>query len=231
MDWTLPVNLSANTGSVDDLYYLILAITGLAFVLVEAGILWFVVRYRSREGHTATYTHGDDRLEILWTAVPALVVIFLGIYSGQLWADLKMEDRFPGDAFVVDVAAQQFEWHFTYAGADGELGTSDDFSDRNRLNVPANRPVKVRLTADDVIHSFFVPELRVKQDAVPGRVTTAWFEVTEPGELEMGCAELCGLGHYRMRARVTVQEEEDFDEWYAERSAEAASDDAEDDES
>lgn len=222
MDWTLPANLSANTGSVDDLYYLILAITGLAFLLVEAGILWFVFKYRSREGHTATYTHGDDRLEILWTAVPALVLIFLGIHSGQLWADLKVDERMPGDAFVVDVAAQQFEWHFTYPGADGELGTSDDFTDRNRLHVPADRPVKVRLTSEDVIHSFFIPELRVKQDAVPGRVTTAWFEVTESGELEMGCAELCGLGHYRMSARVTVQEGAEFDDWHAGRSAEAA---------
>lgn len=227
MDWTLPVNLSANAGPVDDLYYLILAITGLAFVLVEAGIVWFVLRYRSREGHTATYTHGDDRLEILWTAVPALVVIFLGVHSGQLWADLKTDASAPDDSFVVEVAAEQFEWHFTYPGSDGELGTSDDFTDRNRLNVPADRPVRVRLTAEDVIHSFFIPELRVKQDAVPGRVTTAWFEATEPGELEMGCAELCGLGHYRMNASVTVRSPEDFDDWYAERSADAAGEDEE----
>lgn len=218
-DWTLPANLSANAGGVDDLYYLILILTGAAFVLVEAGIVWFVVKYRNRE---ATYTHGSDKLEIIWTAVPALVMIFLGVYSGQVWADLKMPGRLAEDALVVDVDAKQFEWMFTYPGADGELDTGDDFTDRNHLNVPVDRPVRVRLSSQDVIHSFFIPELRVKQDAVPGRTTTAWFEATEPGELQMGCAELCGLGHYRMSARVTIHEAGGFEAWHEKRSAEAA---------
>jgi len=220
MDWTLPPNLSANAGAVDDLYYLILIITGVAFVIVEVGILWFVFRYRDRPGRRAAYVHGDDRLEIAWTAVTALVVVFLGFYSGQVWAELKAPDSVPGDAYVVDVSVKQFEWMFTYPGADGELGTADDFTERNHLHVPAERPVEVRLRSEDVIHSFFIPELRVKQDAVPGMTTRTWFVASEPASLEIACAELCGLGHYRMQAAVTVQAPVDFEAWHAERAAE-----------
>lgn len=221
MDWTLPPNLSANAGAVDDLYYLILIITGIAFVIVEAGILWFAFRYRERPGRRAVYVHGDDRLEIAWTAVTALVVVYLGFYSGQVWAELKAEDSVPEDAYVVDVSVKQFEWMFTYPGADGELGTADDFTERNHLHVPAERPVEVRLRSEDVIHSFFIPELRVKQDAVPGMTTRTWFVASEPASLELACAELCGLGHYRMQAEVTIQTPADFEEWHAERAAEA----------
>lgn len=221
LDWTLPANLSVHRGGIDETYYIILAITGLAFVLVEAGILWFVFRYRSREGREAHYTHGNDRLELIWTAIPALVVVLLGIRSGGLWADIKAPDAYPEDALTLDVRAKQFEWHFDYRGPDGEPGTGDDFSVRNHLHVPADRPVVVRLESEDVIHSFAIPELRVKQDAVPGMTTTTWFEAAEPAEVELGCAELCGLGHYRMSAEVTVHPPGEFEAWRAEQAAEA----------
>ncbi len=223
LDWTLPVNLSVHRGGIDEMYYVILAVTGLAFVLVEAGILWFVFRYRSREGHEARYTHGSARMEVIWTAIPTVVVVLLGIRSGMLWGDIKSPDARPADedAVVVDVRAQQFEWHFHYDGADGEEGTGDDFSVRNHLHLPADRPVVVNLTSEDVIHSFSIPELRVKQDVVPGMTTTTWFEVSEPAEVELGCAELCGLGHYRMKADVTVHSDDAFEAWRDERSAEA----------
>lgn len=223
LDWTLPVNLSVHRGGIDDMYYLILVITGIAFVLVEAGILWFVLRYRSREGREAHYTHGSDRLELIWTAIPAVVVVMLGIRSGGLWADIKGPEAHPEEAVPVDVRAAQFEWHFQYRGADGERGTADDFSVRNHLHIPAERPVVARLTSEDVIHSFAIPTLRVKQDAVPGMTTTTWFEASEPAEVELGCAELCGLGHYRMSAEVTIHPADEFEAWMAERSAEAES--------
>lgn len=221
MDWTLPVNLSLHRGGIDDMYYIILVVTGLAFVLVEAGILWFLFRYRSREGHQALYTHGDNRLEIIWTAIPAIVVVLIGLGSGGLWASIKSPESHPEDALTIDVRAKQFEWHFDYPGADGEPGTEDDFSLRNDLHLPAERPVVVRLTSEDVIHSFSIPELRVKQDVVPGMTTETWFEVSEPAELELGCAELCGLGHYRMKAGVTIHPADEFRAWMDERSAEA----------
>lgn len=218
MDWTLPPNLAAHGGDVDGLYYLILAVTGLAFVLVEIGILWFVLKYRSREGHRALYHHGSNKVELLWTAVPAVVMVFLGIYSGDIWADIKDPGSIPEDAVEIDVAAKQFEWNITYPGADGELGTGDDFTARNQLHLPADRDVVVQLSSEDVIHSFFIHLLRIKQDALPGRTIPVWFQATEAGEYELGCAELCGLGHYRMRATVTVLPPEEFDAWHEERS-------------
>ncbi len=219
MDWALPVNLSTHGVAIDRLFWIIVVITGIAFVLVEVGILWFVIKYRRRDGRKAFYTHGSKRLEVMWTAVPAVTMVVLGIYSGRIWADIKARDSAPRGALTLGVAAKQFEWNVTYPGADGELETEDDFTVRNQLHIPAGEPVVVRLTSEDVIHSFFIPELRVKQDAMPGMMIPVWFEATEPGELEIGCAELCGLGHYRMRASVTVHEPEAFRAWMAERSA------------
>jgi cytochrome c oxidase subunit 2 len=117
--------------------------------------------------------------------------------------------------------AQQFEWTVTYRGPDGQLGTADDFTLRNQLHIPVNQPVVMRMTAEDVIHSFFVPAFRLKQDAVPGMTINVWFQATETGEYELACAELCGLGHYRMRAMVTVHSVDDYQRWLADQASAA----------
>jgi cytochrome c oxidase subunit 2 len=111
------------------------------------------------------------------------------------------------------VTAKQFEWNVTYPGADGQLNTADDFVKRNRMDLPAGRNVVVTLASEDVIHSFFVPEFRVKQDAVPGMHIPVWFNVTQAGEYVLGCAELCGNQHYRMRGTVVVHDGPAFDRW------------------
>ena len=214
MDWSLPPNYSTQGAQIDTLFWIILAITGIAFVLVEVGIVWFVIQYRRREGTRAHYTHGSQRLEFIWTAVPALTLVILGIYSGRIWANIRGADSFPTDALQIGVMAKQFEWNITYPGADRVLGNGDDFTIRNQFHIPAGRPVIVRLEAEDVIHSFFIPELRVKQDAVPGMTIPIWFLATEPADLEIGCAELCGIGHYRMRARVQVHDSTEYESWY-----------------
>lgn len=221
MDWTLPVNLSTQGGGIDTLYYVILALTGVAFVLVEAGILWFLWRYRGGRGEGALYHHGSDRLEILWTTVPAVVFVVLAFYSGRIWNDLKGTGGVPDDAMELSISAKQFEWNITYPGLDAEMGTADDFTVRNHLHVPARRPVLARLRSEDVIHSFFIPALRVKQDVVPGMETSVWFEARKPTSLELACAELCGLGHYRMRAQVTVHEPSEYRAWSEEQSRQA----------
>ncbi len=115
--------------------------------------------------------------------------------------------------------AKQFEWNATYPGADGEFGTGDDFTTRNLLQIPVHRPVVVILASEDVIHSFFVPQFRVKHDAVPGMTARVWFEATATGEYTIACAELCGLGHYRMGARVVVQEQDEYERWLADQAA------------
>jgi cytochrome c oxidase subunit 2 len=151
-----------------------------------------------------------------------VTVVALGIVSNHYWVVIKGRDSVPANAYPVGVHAKQFEWRMTYAGADGQLGTADDFTVRNQLHIPVNQPILVHLSAEDVIHSFFVPEFRLKQDAVPGMQIRVWFQATKTGEYEIGCAELCGMGHYKMRARVFVHTPEEFTAWMAQAAQTAA---------
>ncbi len=213
MSWWLPLKASTFAGEIDGLFTAVLIITGIAFVVVEIGLVWFSLKYRNRPGRTAYYTHGNNTAEIIWTAIPAVTVVALGLVSNHYWKQIKGRDSVPADSYPIGVHAKQFEWQYTYPGPDGKLGTADDYTIRNQLHVPVNRNVVVILTSEDVIHSFFVPVFRVKQDAVPGLTIRAWFNATVPGEYELGCAELCGIGHYKMRTRVTVHTQADFDAW------------------
>lgn len=215
MGWIMPEGASTYAGDIDRLYYLILIITGIAFVVVEAALVWFAIKYRARPGRRAHYTHGNMKAEVIWTAVPAVVVVMIGVLSARVWGEIHRSDGAPPGSLQVGIMAKQFEWNVTYAGADGQLGSADDFVTRNELHLPVNRPVSVMLEAEDVIHSFFVPAFRVKQDAVPGMRIRIWFQPTKAGTYEIGCAELCGLGHYRMRGLVTVYEQAEYDRWLA----------------
>lgn len=219
MKWSLPENIATYGGKIDAIFWVITVVTGIAFVLVEIGIIWFAVKYRRREGRRAHYTHGSKALEVLWTSVPALALVALGIYSADVWAQIKGRDSAPAGSLMLGVRAKQFEWNVTYPGADETLGTSDDFVVRNQLHFPVNRPILIQLESEDVLHSFFIPQLRVKQDAVPGMTIPVWFEATNTGAYQIGCAELCGLGHYRMRARVTIHEPDEYERWHAEQVA------------
>lgn len=215
MSWWLPPAASTYAADIDFLFIVILVITGIAFVIVEVGLVWFAVKYRARPGRKAYFTHGNNTAEIIWTAVPAVTMVILGIMSNGVWRKIKGRESVPPNAYAIEVRAKQFEWNVIYPGPDGRLDTGDDFTVRNQIHVPLGRPTVVRLTAEDVIHSFFVPEFRIKQDAVPGMTIDVWFEPTAAGEYELGCAELCGMGHYRMRARVFVHTPEEFDAWAA----------------
>lgn len=216
MPW-LPPNVSAHGGEIDGIFYLILWITGIIFVLVEGGLLLFIFRYRHREGRKAEHTHGNWKVEVVWTAIPFLIVIVLGAMSWGPWSAAKNPGRAPADAVELAVHASQFEWQVTYPGPDGQLETDDDFQQRNQLHLPVDRPVRIHLSSEDVIHSFFLPHFRVKQDIVPGAVgQSVWFQATEPGEYILACAELCGTGHTRMMASVTVHAPGEFTAWQAE---------------
>ena len=218
-DWALPPNYSTFGVIIDRLFWIILVITGIAFVLVEGGILWFCLKYRGREGARAHYTHGSNRLEIIWTVIPAIIIAILGAYSAAVWQDIKGSSNRPEDALEFIVVAKQFEWNITYPGADRTLGTEDDFTVRNQFHFPVNEDITVLLESEDVIHSFFIPELRVKQDAVPGMTIPVWFDATQTGDFQIACAELCGMAHYQMSASVTVHSAADFDAWLASQAA------------
>ncbi|HEX7123683.1 MAG TPA: cytochrome c oxidase subunit II [Gemmatimonadaceae bacterium] len=216
MNWWLPPQASTFAPTIDTIFTVILVITGLALVIVESGLIWFSIKYRERPGRKAYYTHGNAKAEYIWTAVPAVVVVGLALVSNHYWTQIKGRNSVPADAYPIKVHAKQFEWLFTYPGPDGQLGTGDDITDvRNKLHVPLGRAVVLEEESEDVIHSVFVPAFRLKQDAVPGMHIRAWFIATKLGEYDMGCAELCGMGHYKMGAKVTVQSQADFDAWLA----------------
>lgn len=220
-DWSLPESVSIFGGEIDAIYKLILVVTGIIFIAVEVLLLTFVLRYRRRPGRKAAYIHGNTTIEIIWTAVPFLIVLFIAFRSKPVWLKVKDPAHFPPAAVQLAVTAKQFEWNVTYPGPDGRLGTADDFTKRNQLRFPVGRPVRVVLRSEDVIHSFFLPHLRVKQDAVPGMEIPVWFQATRTGQFPLGCAELCGLGHYRMRAAVTILTPEEFDAWQRQESSAA----------
>jgi cytochrome c oxidase subunit 2 len=217
----LPENISTYGAEVDALFYLILAVTGVAFVLVEGLLVYFLIRYRQRPGRRAYATHGNPRIETLWTVVPGLMLLGLAIYQYRTWLTIKQNFPDESQAVLVGIRANQFEWNAIYTGEDGVLGTPDDVeAPINVLHFPVNRPILLSLDSEDVIHSFFVPVLRLKQDVVPGlRGNRAWFQATQTGEFEVACAELCGLGHYRMRGRLIIETQEEFDAWLAELAA------------
>ncbi|HEV8612484.1 MAG TPA: cytochrome c oxidase subunit II [Gemmatimonadales bacterium] len=218
ISWMLPHGASTFARDIDWIYYLILIITGIAFFIVEIGLVWFLIKYRARPGRTAHYTHGSNKAEIIWTTIPAVTVVILGLLSSPVWTKIKGRDSVPANAIPIRVHVKQFEWNFIYPGPDGKFDTADDITRRNQLHVPSGQPVVVTLESEDVIHSFSIPAFRIKQDAVPGMHIRAWFQATEPGVYELGCAELCGLGHYKMRAVVTVLSAEEYRHWLGEQS-------------
>ena len=236
----MPDIISTYGQEVDNLFYLILAITLVALVAVQVLLVIFLVKYRHRAGRRATFVHGSKRLEIVWTVATAGILLFLAIVQRSTWARIKEE--LPGPEkkpFLVRVFGEQFVWHCNYTGADGRfepwqkedifpgdnpLGLKDPAKDfySQALMVPVNVPVILELhslpkydqTSQKqtlgVLHSFFVPELRLKQDLVPSYPKKIWFEATRTGMFELACAELCGLGHYTMRADFKVMSADDL---------------------
>ena len=217
-DIWLPKDVSAHGRSIDSLFYFILGLTGIVFIVTEVLVFWFLWKYDAARWTTpATFIHGSHTLELVWTIIPAATLLFLSIYQMNTWADVKM--RRPRIAPTVEVVARQFEWRLRYPGRDGELGTPDDIFLVNDMHVPMDEDVLVQLKSMDVLHSFFLPNLRIKQDAVPGMKMPVWFRATEAGQYDIVCAELCGWGHYKMKGRITVEPREAFDRWLAEMEA------------
>lgn len=211
LSWWLPENVSTYGKDIDFLFNLIYYITGGVFLLVAAAMIAFLVMYRHREGRRARYTHGNTTVEIIWTVVPALILIVLTGLSFPTWARIKMQ--VPETDLKIEVMAKQFNWIVTYPGPDGKFGTEDDKTFDNEIHVPVGKPVTLVLKSKDVIHSLFLPNLRFKQDAVPGREIPQWFEATKPGKYEMPCAELCGFGHSGMRGWLYVHTPEEYQKW------------------
>jgi len=216
----LPKPISTYAENIDRLFYVILGLTGFFFLLTEGLLVYFLVRYRARPGEKAKHTHGNHALELAWTFIPGLILFCLAVFQTGTWGSVKYRAEFPkeSDAEVIQVFGMQFEWHFRYHGPDGKFGTDDDVTSLAELHVPVNTPVIVKLRTKDVIHSFWLPNARLKQDLLPGKEIPQWFELTVPGTYEIACAELCGIGHTVMSGKLVVESREEYEAWLKQRA-------------
>jgi len=196
--------------------------------LIMAGILvWTSLVHRDRPGREAHYEHGTGRSSIILTAVISSI-IFFGVDGTLLYnsfVDLSNAFyKFPtkqDNPVTVEVYAQQWAWTFRYPGADGKFNTADDVVSFNDLYIPENTPVMLKLKSKDVIHSFYLPNFRTKQDAVPGSTTQLWFQATKTGEFEIGCAQHCGVNHYKMRGFLHITKKDEFTQWLKDEDVQA----------
>jgi cytochrome c oxidase subunit II len=221
----LPENINAHGGVIDSLFLFILVLTGVIFV--ATGIALFLLLWQYDEAKVTapvTYTHGSHTLEVVWSIIPAATLVFIAIYQMDAWADAKMKrPTLPGGQLkppLAEVTGRQFEWRIRYAGEDGLIGTRDDVQITNDLHLPVNEEIVLSIKSQDVLHSFFLPNMRLKQDVVPGMKQYVWFRPTKTGVYDIVCAELCGWGHYKMRGRLTVESREDFNQWLAQQYGE-----------
>ncbi|HZM49341.1 MAG TPA: cytochrome c oxidase subunit II [Vicinamibacteria bacterium] len=231
--WLPP--LKSDRIAIDHALAITLAVTGLVFIITNLMLAWFGYAYQDGPGAKAAYWHDSPRLEMTWTLVTAGILAVFLFNALSLWA--KVTAPPPADAVLIEVTGQQFAWNVRYPGKDGVLGKTDhlqasqdnpiglvkddpaakdDLLLLNQIYLPKDRPVRVQVRSMDVIHSFFLPNFRVKQDAMPGMTIDIWFTPTELGDFEIACAEHCGLGHYRMRGAVHVVPAADLDKTVAE---------------
>ncbi|MHC5212202.1 MAG: cytochrome c oxidase subunit II [Planctomycetota bacterium] len=211
---------------VDFLFWMITALISGSFVIVLILLIVPVMRDRARAGHKASYDHGSSLHDKRFTAIVSLIV-FIVLDASVLW--ITMNDlreavwnvpESEQGSFRVEVLAQQWSWNFRTPGTDGEFGTADDIVTINHLHVPEGRPVVFNLSSKDVIHSLFLPDMRIKRDANPGAINQVWFEAAEgmSGDYDILCAELCGYAHYQMHGTLTVVPPEAWDAWEQEAS-------------
>ena len=232
--WWLPRNVNMFGHDVDFLFYVILLLTGVAFVGVFVAMILFLIKYRYRPGVPAIHTHGNNALEVIWTTIPAFIFLALAIYGNEQWSKMRRQTP-PANALPVAVVGEQFGWNVRYPGPDGKLAKMvaakiskenpfgvdvadptglDDFTTYNELVFPVGRPVRLYLGSKDVIHAFYVPEFRLYQDMVPGRVYDfVWLKAEAIGNFQLACNQLCGQGHYKMFGKLSVVPELDYEAW------------------
>jgi cytochrome c oxidase subunit 2 len=226
--WFAPL-ASEHGAAVDRVFVAVLIATGIAFVIVQGLLAWFVARYGENGEDRASYWHDNPKGEVILIGITAVTLTVLVFMGQSVWASIYFADP-PEDALTIEVTGQQFQWVFRYPGPDGEFGTSfdpeqiDNFInfiglDRNdpagaddilagAMHVVVGEPVRTVIRSTDVIHSFHVPHMRIKQDAVPGLGIEIWFTPTVAGTYEIACAELCGLNHFVMKGTLVVHEDQ-----------------------
>ena len=210
---------STYAGDIDNLFSLIFWMVCFWFILCEAALFWLIWRFRKQEGVATQYVTGETKAEKRWVTWPHLLVLVCDVFiiSGavKVWNDVKLV--MPPPMETVRVVGQQWAWTFVHPGPDGELDTADDIAKINELHVKVGTVYHYKLESTDVLHSFSVPVFRLKQDAIPGRIITGWFEPTKTGEWDIQCAEICGIGHGLMGGRIFIETPEQHANWLAEQ--------------
>jgi cytochrome c oxidase subunit 2 len=253
--WWLPLNIASYGGEIDNLFYLILAITGFFFVLTEAILVYCMVKYVAVPGRKVPYTHGHHQLEVVWTVIPGAILLFIALWQINVWAEVKYYKNMPKPEEKpqqIEVTARQWEWRLRYpsparmeridSSADefkafGMTPHEDDVHLVNEVHTWKGNKVLITLKTRDVLHSFFIPHARIKQDALPGKAIPVWFDATisntvrqgdtwvdginpdtgkaDPEYIwELACAEFCGTRHSLMRGKLYVHKDRaDFLDW------------------
>ena len=238
----LPVAASAHAGDIDEMIVLVHWLMAILFVGWGLFFVYVLVRFRKGANPRASYAGAKGKISKgLEVGVAVIEVILLVFYAIPAWA--KRVKAFPSEneAVVVKVVGEQFAWNAQYPGPDGKFGRTspnlvtpenplgldksdpaakDDITTINQLTLPVDKPVLVHLSSKDVIHSFGLYEMRVKQDAIPGMSIPVWFIPNRAGQYEIACSQLCGLGHFRMRGFVTIQSAADYQKWYDDQEKE-----------
>jgi cytochrome c oxidase subunit 2 len=210
IDW-FPDQAAGSSGDIDTLWDVLLIVSVPIFVLVMTVAIYSVVKFRAKPGEMGDGPpiHGNTKLEIVWVTIPFLIVTTLAVYG---WVVLEDIEEAHADEMVVNVTGQQFTWRFQY---------SKDVRS-TELVLPEDRPVKFNVRSEDVIHSFWVPEFRLKTDAVPGITTHIRVTANRRGSWQVVCAELCGIGHSTMRVPVRVVAQDEFETWLSDQRRQAA---------
>jgi cytochrome c oxidase subunit 2 len=198
-----PVSASSHADSVDHLLWFLLAVSGFFTLLIFVLVVTFAIRYRRSRHPVAEQTKSSIELELFWTIVPFLITLVIFVWGSKVYTDGEIPPRGAQDVYVV---GKQWMWKIQHPEGRREI---------NELHVPQNTPIKITLTSQDVIHSFYIPVLRIKQDAVPGEYRTLWFQATRPGTYHLFCAEYCGTNHSKMIGSVFVMAQNEYQAWLA----------------
>jgi len=212
---------STYAADIDNLILFVGVIVGFWFVAVQGMFFWLIWRFRAKPGVKSQYVTGDEKHLKKWITYPHLLVLVCDVFivwgSVVVWYNVKQS--LPEADSTIRIIGQQWAWTFQHPGADNELDTADDIFTVDDLHIEVDKTYHFLLESRDVIHSFSIPVFRLKQDALPGRSITGWFEATQTGDYDIQCAELCGIGHGVMAARVHIEDTNQHAAWISAASA------------
>ncbi len=198
----LPISASTMSTEVDHLLMFLVAVSAFFTILIFGAIAYFAVRYRRRsESEVPAPVHGGLTLEILWSVIPLGITMVMFTWGASVFFKIN---RAPDNALSINVVGKQWMWKIQHMEGQREI---------NELHIPVGRPVKLTMTSEDVVHDFFVPNFRVKEDVVPGRYTTIWFQATQTGKFHLFCSQYCGTNHSAMIGWIYVMEPQDYEAW------------------